>query len=49
MLAPISYNYNQPIFNANLASPRLKFSQHDFFIKIKLSLWKNKSYNYGKQ
>ncbi len=35
MLVPISYNYNQPIFNANLTSPRLKFSQHDFFIKIK--------------
>ena len=35
MITPISCNYNHPTFNANLASPRLKFSQHDFFIKIR--------------
>ena len=35
MITPNSCNYNHPTFNANLASPRLKFSQHDFFIKIR--------------
>lgn len=35
MITPIFNNYNQPTFNANLASPKLKYTAEDFFIKIK--------------
>ena len=35
MITPISYNYSNPTFNANLKSPKLQFSQKDFFIKIR--------------
>ena len=34
MITPISYNYSNLSFNANLKSPRLQFSQKDFFIRI---------------
>ena len=34
MITPNFNNYNQPTFNANLASPRLKSCAEDFFIKI---------------
>ena len=34
MITLFSYNNKQPNFKANLASPRLKYSAEDFFIKI---------------
>ena len=35
MITPISCNYSQPSFRANLNSPKLRFSREDFFIKIR--------------
>lgn len=35
MITPISHNNYQPTFNANLNSPKLRFSRNDFYIKIR--------------
>ena len=35
MLTPLNITLNQPTFEANLKSPKLKFDRSDFFIKIK--------------